>query len=511
MLPFVESLRHHVSYYSDWSPWGYGAGLADVLVIGVGVYLVLTAVERATTKGSRLTAQAGAILVVLISLNQLRRHVLPIAGTELWARIAPAAAGFFPVLRLLAAAAVLAVLWLLRRRAEAVFRICCAMVLALSPFAVWNVGRALVEVGTGSTPATFSSRSFVREANVPAADTTLPRVVIALFDMTDYGLAFARRPGDLQLPNFDAVRAEGLFATNARSPRDGTVRSIPSLLDGVRVDSVRALGPARLELLRGSMPPEVWGERTTLVSAAAAQGIPMSVVGWYLPYCATFAATLESCWSAPVGGSRTPFERAIDEARAAMSLPLSDDAIHSWAAAHLRLLQAQRAEALRVLADGRARLVFLHFAVPHWPWLFDRAQHHVRLFAPDRADGYADNLALADSILGDVRRALAGDARTTLIVTADHPYFPPPWGPASPLLAVHDPRVPFIVRLPGRGGHLEYDRALNTILLPTLALRLAEAHVRTIDSLRRWLDAAVVAEADSAVAFRSYPLSAMRR
>jgi hypothetical protein len=501
-LPFAAQLQHRIPYFGDWSPFLDLASMLDVLLIAASLYALLRWYRHGASPRRRAVAEWTLLLLAVISLNQLRRHVLPFGAADLWTREGPRGASVFPGLRVLAVISVLPLLWAVRNRRTQVVRFALAGFFILSPFALWGLGRAIVESARSGPAPTFAGRSFTLASFGTATDAASPRVVIALFDMADYGVAFARRPESLELPAFDALSRAALVATNAVSPGDHTVPALPSLITGAAVDSALPIAPARLRLFRHAREPQVWGEAATLFSEAKRRGVTTSVVGWYLPYCTTFGKLLVSCWTPPTATIRSLPAQLVDQARAAMGLSPARSAIDDWARAHIRLVRTQHAEALRAVTEGGARLVFLHLAVPHWPWIYSRRARTDSILAPDRADGYLDNLALADSVLGEIVHAIRDDGRTTLVVIADHPYNPPPWPSALPPLFVKDPRVPFIVKLPGPQQSIEYDRPTNTLLLSTMTMRILEGRIRTVDDLRHWLDAAGEAIADSATAFQ---------
>lgn len=493
-------LQHHIPYFSDWSPLPYLANVLDVVLVAITLLLIL----RASRVLPVLRGVTDWLLIVLavISANQLRRHALSVPLSDVFANLVPGGAHLFNYVRLVLIGALLLVLLWLRRDRAALARVTYVALLIVSPFALWGVGRALFEVVRGGPKPGFAGREFARESIAVGADKNAPRVVIVLFDMTDFGIAFARRPSSLRLPTFDALRHEAVFATNAVSPGDRTVRALPSLFTGTVVDSAKPIGPARLRLFSKSGQPAILGDGPTVFSELNKLGIRSSLVGWYHPYCTIFGALLESCWSAPVGGRRTLAEQMHDQARSAMGMALAPGAVRNWGEAHTQLVDLQVAGAQRSIAGGRSRLVFLHLAVPHWPWIYDRASRREVLLDPARAGGYLDNLALADSILAQLLQSV-NDSRTSVIVTADHPFGQPPWRSDRPPSLTEDKRVPFIIRLAGQTQPLEYDRPTNTIILSSLTTRILEGKVRTLDELRRWLDAASVAITDSALAFRS--------
>ena len=71
--------------------------------------------------------------------------------------------------------------------------------------------------------------------------------------------------------------------------------------------------------------------------------------------------------------------------------------------------------------------------------------------------------------------------RTALLVSSDHWWRRP---------GAHDPRVPFLARVPGpgAGGGQTYDRPFNTVLSADLALELLEGRLAAPDDVARWID-----------------------
>src|SRR6185503_13253691 len=122
---------------------------------------------------------------------------------------------------------------------------------------------------------------------------------------------------------------------------DGTMRVLPSLISGTVVDSVRPTGPATLLLFRNRYS-ETWRDGLSLFSELHRAGIGSAMVGWYLPYCATFEHSLESCWTAPVGVRRQFLREIGDQFRTAFGLPLSPDKVNDWVLAHAALIDHQR-------------------------------------------------------------------------------------------------------------------------------------------------------------------------
>lgn len=151
---------------------------------------------------------------------------------------------------------------------------------------------------------------------------------------------------------------------------------------------------------------------------------------------------------------------------------------------HLGALRAVQASALRLAADPTVSFAVLHLPVPHAPTIYDRDRGEYRLSGA-RGDGYLHNLALADRSLGEIRGAV-GDAglasRTTLIVFGDHGRRDPP---GSHQIA--EPRVPFIVHVPGSGRGTRLDTPVEVLRVHDLTLEMLAGRVTTLEAVGGWL------------------------
>jgi hypothetical protein len=238
--------------------------------------------------------------------------------------------------------------------------------------------------------------------------SNLPRIVWVVFDELDFRLAFPERPSGLELPEFDRLRQQALFATQAFSPSQATLQSIPALVTGRLVRSVAPETPA-LALFDGV--PSTGA--LTVFSSVTAMGGNSSARGWYLPYCRMFAGDLSACsWDAYENlltvttgdffASLRNQQQSLFEYGYLSPFPESLSARH-----RIAMLGALQAGAGRDAADPGLNLVFLHPPVPHSPHYYDSA---TRTYTRRNsgAEGYRDSLALADVFLGAIRASMAG-------------------------------------------------------------------------------------------------------
>jgi arylsulfatase A-like enzyme len=152
---------------------------------------------------------------------------------------------------------------------------------------------------------------------------------------------------------------------------------------------------------------------------------------------------------------------------------------------------------VRAAVDERLELIFVHYPIPHIPFIFDRATGSIRVDGPST---YADNLALTDRTLKELRQALEDSGlwdRTALIVTSDHWFRRSGWrerGDVAPVVGRPDHRVPLIVRLPGQRMPVVRRELLQSAAAYELAAAILAGALETsaqldavMDSLPPWM------------------------
>ena len=273
--------------------------------------------------------------------------------------------------------------------------------------------------------------------NQPAATPQPPRqhplLVWIVFDELSYDQLFERRAPNLALPNFDALRAQSTLFTNAQSIGIHTVKVLPSLLTGRQVDGIRYTFRNHLWVHHadGSGRQLVDGA-SSVFGDAVQSGWRTAAVGWYNPYCSTYAPDIQDCYWTDHDMQDGPIsERATLAANIAS--PLHQLAVELVSPARadrnlcdfdLRLRRQTEDDlqqhALHLLRTDQADFVFLHLAIPHSPNTWSRAQNG---FTSQCGSSYLDNLALTDRVLGQLLATLQSSPRwgqTTLIVQGDH-------------------------------------------------------------------------------------------
>jgi hypothetical protein len=317
-----------------------------------------------------------------------------------------------------------------------------------------------------------------------------PRVVWIIFDELDYRLLFPDRPSSVLMPEFDKLREQSLNATDAMSPARDTSVSVPSLLTGRQFVATKGYGPATL-YARQSAPSEMQpiDLNSTIFSDVRQRGGNVAVVGWYLPYCRMFSASLSACSWYDNGNVLNITGDGVDQNLLYQTRGLFETSLFSPFGQTLtlkhaiRMVQNFRRDALLVAANPAFDLVFLHYPVPHAPHPYDRFNG---TFSRTNAgfEGYSDSLALTDILLGELRAEMTrahlwDDA--TILATSDHPY-----RESTHFDGKADPRVPFLLKFPNQNNSVAYDRPLHTIATRDLLNSIFRSEVSSPEAAIEW-------------------------
>jgi hypothetical protein len=309
--------------------------------------------------------------------------------------------------------------------------------------------------------------SAIPAANQPIGGELARRVVVVLvFDELDDAAISA----DMNLlPNFAALKKQGLSASSMYPPANYTSESLPSMLTGETYREV-ALSNADVSVLpSGGAVWDKLSHRGNVFEDAIDSGRRTAVIGWHLPYCGFVPRTV-LCWddsryrapgrevSLPEWMLGNSFLYNLYELRRLASLAgdLRDYSREMLASPRMYRLKRigsiysnQKQELLGALDSRRFELVFAHLSCPHAPSLVSSEVKYLDMY-----QAYANNLRECDALLGAVRRRLndGGYAEGyALIVTSDHWFRGRDWLDAGKPMGVpaHRRTVPFHVVLSG--------------------------------------------------------------
>lgn len=456
------------------SPAYYVALAANVVGAALLLWGLRMASHRLESRVVRLVTMAVYGIAIVVLLNGIRYR-----APELFLGNLVQVTGL-PVLLalLLVVGSALAILaW---KRWSLLVRVGHQILLVLVPFVgvtFWHAAWA----GWGPIRQTLESVRPVETSEDLGSPSGSP-VLLLIFDELDYGVTFANRPTDLHLPNLDRLVDRSVSVEGVVPPGLFTHISIPSLLLGRDAIDVFPAGPTDgIALLAHGGGELSWTDPTNLFERARSDGIRTAVVGWHLPYCRAFGASLETCtWEQHLRDlDGLGFWEALrDQWRDLLfTVPLT----YRAAGGDARLRRSRVEQQTRLLKAGLEAVSnpttgfdFLHFPIPHPPCIYDRRTSRLRT---DGACDYLDNMVLMDQALGEIqaRMETAGTwDSTAVILTSDHPWRRAPH---------EDPRVPLIVRLPGQKEPHPIQTSLSTTAVHDLVLALLDGRAATVDDV----------------------------
>jgi hypothetical protein len=438
-------------------------GLAAVGVLGVQW---IGRVQRPVWR--RLIAVAAAA-ILLVSLNYARiTHETVSRWTDFIGR-----PGMMAVVVLALAAAV--------SRPQPALRVMRSLAMVISPLAFATIALALWMFLEAAAGPEWRS---VDPAPVNRIAPSLRRVVWLVFEELDQRIMFEARPTGLELPELDRLRRESLYADAARPPAGTTEVTMPALITGRPVVAVTPLNPRDLELTFSDGKTAQWSAQPNVFSRARALGYDTALVGWHLPYPRVLGSSLGLAhWRPSVAYEQArgdTFTAALWNQWASLAPPVNLRRLLSQRVAELTSL------AIRTATDDRFGLVLLHLPLPQPPGIYDRATEGLTAWNFSGAGGgYFDNLALADRVVGDLRRGLdrarLGD-RTWIVVTSTRS-----WSASKQYDGQVDSRVPFLVRPPEGGRTRHVDVVFGTLAAHDLVLAILRGSVSDTSDAATWL------------------------
>jgi hypothetical protein len=472
----------------------------NVLLLGGLLWVGITIVRRYLSGRILRLAHIVFLLLVLFPLSALRINLLPylpyLGGTWLFRVL-----GESGVPLLLVVCAIMLVSVLLRWPTK-LSRMAATLLLILFPFVTVTYLQGIVAV-THQAPAVFAPQPLAP----PLQDAkTTPRMLWIIFDELDQRLVFDERPASITLPEFDRFRRQALSASQAYSPSNKTLTSLPALITGSWVTQAEEINADNLLVQFVDAPePVPWSQVPSVFSKARTAGFNTALIGFYHPYCRILSTHLTSCWwyDRPMlwnslrGGL---LYTMLDQARSLFETPtlsLFHQPLATIRHAHEYQNFVERAE--RVATNPAYGLSLLHFGIPHAPHFYDRVTHQPVLGnAPFR--GYVDSLVLTDHTLGQLRRAMERDGiwdTTTMLISSDHSF-----RSERALNGKLDRRIPFLLKLSGQDTAVSYELPFNSIITHDLILAILQSELVTPQEVIAWLDQRRMASPEAQQTFK---------
>jgi hypothetical protein len=487
------------------------ATLISASLLSLVFWIAWLWVQRDPTAAKLLLARCMFLLLLIFPLESVRRYWNSEGNHADWGTNGPVLA-----LEILLAAGVVFVLLGNRRVVLPARRV---VLLLTFLFPALMIDFSLSRLGAEPASAYFP------KPNLPMLDSHAPqhahrRVIWALFDEFDQRLAFDLRQPKVDLPELDRLRAESMVADHAHQTAPWTILALPSLLSGRLYSRADLLDADTLRLFPEGESAVNWRDQPNVFKKARELGANSEIIGWHHPYCRVFGDSTVRCLDQPNGH---PSGALIREAIVAdESLPRAvkflfelqlgnlrdmltssgEGSLEGGRAPYVQRRQLQqyfqiRDRAYCEAADSNIDFLFIHFPLPHLFAIYDREHRDFTL----RSNlSYADNLALVDRTVGEMRQTLESAGlwdSTSLLITSDHGLRPEQWrgrmGWTEELERLtaggQSQTVPFIVKLAGENHGVVYNHGFSGVVSSELVLAMLRGDVTTPQSATAWLDA----------------------
>jgi len=442
-------------FYLAYSRNHYLAAIAAVVFGGV-IMMALSPAARRAPAGIRYVLNCALLATTVLVLNEFRK-----SNEDKWPMILGVWTGVrhTPELAVMIIVMVVAIAVILRF-VSPLSRWYRQLLLVTSVFTIYVLARALWILATMNFNS-FQLLPRPAHAGLPGVG----RVVIVVFDEMDNEVAFARRPSSLALPQFDAFRKTSVTFDSAYSPGPNTLESMPSYLLARRVLTLRPLDATSFVARIQNGNRVLSDTATSIFTKPAEMGARTALVGFALPYCRLrLTAMVDVCETIPLVAGQ---DIDVDSAGFwhAASEQVQSLLPFSARRAHIARLRVVMDKAVELAGDSSYSLVLLHLPLPHAPWVWDQASRSFVVNSLGNA-GYLGNLALADEVLGRMRKEMTDRrswATTTLIVTTDHSWRSKP-AQGGPV----DRRIPLMIKLAGMTDSSHVSTPTNSLIVSGL-------------------------------------------
>lgn len=267
-----------------------------------------------------------------------------------------------------------------------------------------------------------------------------------------------------------ALRSLSERSTNylaVSAPARETLVSVPSYLAARRLNDIRIEGDRMLERdAEGGLVPYVATKPDGLFATARRLGFVNEVAGYYLAYCDVLGDLVDTCRSfsfyntARVDDGFSPIHPLLTTLVLwPRQLPFGLLKDPPFARLQRGIVEQTLAFASRPMNDARPIFRFVHFSIPHLPFVFDAQGYHPP-FSPLRTspdDAYVRQIGYVDRLVSRIVAQLEERGsfdRITLVLLSDHGFR---FG-GRETMPLH---VPFIVKRRGQTSRIDVTEPID--------------------------------------------------
>lgn len=304
------------------------------------------------------------------------------------------------------------------------------LLIGLSPVSLVVVGSLAVSALQPPLTVTVDGGTAASGATAPAGCAP---VLALLFDELSFSYLYAE-DGQVR-GEFPEIRRLASTATNylaVSAPAGETLTALPSFLASRHLNEIRVEHTAMFERDSDGFQPFSATEPEGLFATARRLGFRTEMAGHYHAYCELLGEFVDACRSFSFYNLSTADEgfSPADPILTTFVLwprqfPFGLLKNPPFARLQRRLVEETAAFARRPMVAGRPVFRFVHFSVPHFPYVFD-ADGYDPPFDPLRTSpdtDYVDQLQFVDNLVGELARHLRGEGTydgATVALLADH-------------------------------------------------------------------------------------------
>jgi hypothetical protein len=453
------------SYYLQWQPRHSAEALAAVIALAALFGIAIVGVRKVSGR----TGAFALLLIAAVPLASLAVGVirqLPQRGVliSLWQQ---------QVISLGVTSVAAALIIILPMAWPEVFRRWFwRLLMVLSPASLVVLGAFLVAGARQPPPLAIDHPPLeLVEATASTKASPCASVLVFLFDELSFSYLYDGAGIRTEFPWIRKFSSSATHHLAVSAPGPDTIVSLPGYLAGRRPAGIQIVGAQVLETQPdGRIVPFDATSSAGLFSRARQLGFRTEIAGYYFAYCEMLAGLVDACRSFSFYNLAT-LDEGFSSANPVLTtfvlwprqFPVGLLKNPSFARQQRGIVDGTLSFARRPLAPNRPVLRFVHFSVPHLPFVFDASGYNPPFnplhTSPD--DAYVGQLHYTDRLFGELmagfERSGAYDA-SNIVLLSDHGFR---FGGRE-----GDPRhIPFIVKAAGQRERADVTTAERGELL----------------------------------------------
>jgi hypothetical protein len=256
-------------------------------------------------------------------------------------------------------------------------------------------------------------------------------IYLIIFDEMSYEYLYENGEVKKAFPNFRAFSSVADNYHDATAPGPDTMTSLPALLNAEEGLKTKVLGSRLYVVEKGRKPTELVPSPENILSMARAQGYGTALYGWYHDYCNIFKNLLDACKSYSIYNYAASAKGFSPLNPFFTNFNLWPYVYPAGYIKNLTSVPFQRNNAndmldrsLKTLEVDEPYFYFIHFGVPHVPFVFDGSGYNPPADPFNPSDkNYINQLTYVDRMFGRFMAKMKDVNKfdnSTVVVMSDH-------------------------------------------------------------------------------------------